>query len=291
MLISEVGASKHTISAYLSDIRHFSLYCQTEPQPLSIIDCKKKQIENYLSFLSQQKVSERTRARRISALRMFYAFLLRENKILENPTKLIDRPKQPKTLPKYLTEKETLALIEAAHSHKDPTEKLRRVLFIEILYATGLRISELLNIQISDIQWQEECLLVSGKGNKQRLVPFNEATLTALKNYLKHQPKASKWLFPSNPTSNSPLTRQRFFQIIKELAAYAGIPPEKVSPHVIRHAFATHLINHGANLVNVQKLLGHSSISATEIYTHIMTQKLQNTVFSHHPLAEKKERE
>ncbi len=149
-----------------------------------------------------------------------------------------------------------------------------------------MRISELIQIKLSDIQWLDECLLITGKGNKQRIVPFNQSTKSALIHYIQSSQPSSKsgWLFPSsNPTSH--LTRQRFFQIIKELAVDAGLDPLKVSPHVIRHAFATHLLNHGANLLNVQKLLGHSDIATTEIYTHIMTDKLKETVFKHHPLS------
>lgn len=289
-LIAEEGASKHTVSAYLSDIRHFFHYLSNHNN-IPFLDVSKNDIQAYLIHLSQTaEVSERTQARRLSALRAFYTFLKLETKINENPTTLIERPKQPKTLPKYLTESEVLDLIRAAYSHPHPDEKLRRVLFIELLYATGLRISELINIKLSDIQWQDECILVSGKGHKQRLVPFNESTATALTNYISHLPKHVKWLFPSGKHGAKPLTRQRFFQIIKELAVDANIPPEKVSPHIIRHAFATHLINRGANLINLQKLLGHSSVSATEIYTHIMEQKLQDTVFNHHPLSDKKGR-
>ncbi|MDP3641270.1 MAG: tyrosine-type recombinase/integrase, partial [Alphaproteobacteria bacterium] len=208
----------------------------------------------------------------------------REKKIESNPTKLIERPKQGRRLPKFLTESETEALINAAYNSNHP-DCDRRAVFLELLYATGMRISELIQIKLSDIQWLDECLLITGKGNKQRIVPFNQSSKFALIHYIQSSQPSSKsgWLFPSSNSTNH-LTRQRFFQIIKELAIDAGLDPLKVSPHVIRHAFATHLLNHGANLINVQKLLGHSDIATTEIYTHIMTDKLKETVFKHHPL-------
>lgn len=285
MLASEMGSSPNTISSYLSDICHFIDYL--DKNSLHLLTPSKTVIETYISELSELGLSDRTRARRLSALRTLYAFLMREKKIESNPTKLIERPKQGRRLPKFLTESETEALINAAYNSTHP-DYLRRVAFIELLYATGMRISELIQIKLSDIQWMDECILITGKGNKQRIVPFNQSTKTAFINYIQSSQPSSKlgWLFPSSNQA-SHLTRQRFFQIIKELAMDANLDPLKVSPHVIRHAFATHLLNHGANLINVQKLLGHSDVATTEIYTHIMTKKLKDTVFNHHPLSTK----
>lgn len=285
MLTSEMGSSPNTISSYLSDICHFVDYL--DKNSLNLLNPSKTVIKDYISQLSELGLSDRTKARRLSALRTLYAFLMREKKVESNPTKLIERPKQGRRLPNFLSESETEALINAAYNSNHPDQS-RRVVFIELLYATGMRISELIQIKLSDIQWLDECILITGKGNKQRIVPFNQSTKTALIHYIQSSQPSSKfgWLFPSsNPTSH--LTRQRFFQIIKELAIDAGIDPLKVSPHVIRHAFATHLLNHGANLINVQKLLGHSDVATTEIYTHIMTEKLKQTVFKHHPLSSK----
>jgi integrase/recombinase XerD len=283
MLASEMGSSPNTISSYLSDICLFIDFLNKNS--LHLLRPSKTAIKDYISELSERGFSDRTRARRLSALRTLYAFLMREKKIESNPTKLIERPKQGRSLPKFLSESETEALIQAAYNSNHP-DCPRRVVFIELLYATGMRISELIQIKLSDIQWLDECILITGKGNKQRIVPFNQSTKLALMHYIQNAHLSSKlgWLFPSsNKTSH--LTRQRFFQIIKELAIDAGLDPLKVSPHVIRHAFATHLLNHGANLINVQKLLGHSDIATTEIYTHIMTEKLKETVFNHHPLS------
>lgn len=285
MLASEVGSSPNTIASYLSDIRHFIAFFHTHT--LDYLSLSKNDIEHYFAYLNTQRFSGRTKARRLSALRAFYAFLFREKMITSNPTKLIDRPKQSRSLPKLLSESETETLINAAYTstHFDAP---RRVVFIELLYATGMRISELIKIKLSDIQWLDECILITGKGNKQRIVPFNQSTKAALINYIQTAKPSSKmgWLFPSsNQTSH--LTRQRFFQIIKELAIDAGLDSLKVSPHVIRHAFATHLLNHGANLINVQKLLGHTDVATTEIYTHIMTDTLKETVLNHHPLSTK----
>lgn len=285
MLASEIGASPNTISAYLSDISHFVDYL--DKNSLHLLNPSKTIIKDYISALTELGLSDRTKARRLSALRTLYAFFLREKKIDSNPTKLIERPKQGRRLPKFLTESETEALINAAYNATHP-DCARRIVFIELLYATGMRISELIQIKLSNIQWLDECLLITGKGNKQRMVPFNQSTKSALIHYIQTSKPSSKsgWLFPSiNPTHH--LTRQRFFQIIKELAIDSGLDPLKVSPHVIRHAFATHLLNHGANLINIQKLLGHSDIATTEIYTHIMTEKLKDTVFNHHPLSRK----
>lgn len=286
MLASEVGASPNTLTSYATDIDQFIQFCMHHS--IDVVNATKHHLENYISTLAEKGLAERTRARKLSALRTFYAFLLREKKISSNPTKLVERPKQGRRLPKFLSETDTEALINAAHDLKHP-DALRRILFIELLYATGMRISELIQIKLSDILWLDECILVTGKGNKQRMVPFNVSTKTALVQYIQEfQPSTTLgWLFPSSNATGH-LTRQRFFQIIKELAGDAGIDPQKVSPHVIRHAFATHMLNHGANLMNVQKLLGHSDISTTEIYTHVMTEKLKQTVFEHHPLATSK---
>jgi integrase/recombinase XerD len=284
MLASEIGARPNTITSYLSDINHFVAFLATHD--ISLLNCTQSIIEDYISELGRSGLSDRTRARRLCALRMLYKFLAKEKKVSADPTKLIQRPKQGRRLPKFLTEQETETLINTAY-HANHPDKTRRILFIELLYATGIRISELIQIKLSDIQWQDECILVTGKGNKQRMVPFNQSTKQALINHIKSLSFSPEgWLFPSSNVTKS-LTRQRFFQIIKELAIDAGLDPKKVSPHVIRHAFATHLLNHGANLMNVQKLLGHVDIATTEIYTHVMTDKLKETVFNYHPLASK----
>lgn len=285
MLASEAGSSPNTISSYLSDICHFVDFLNDDAQTL--LKASKNDIEHYFAYLSEHGISARTKARRLSALRALYTFLVREKKIPSNPTKLIDRPKQSRSLPKVLTESETESLIITAY-HPTHPDYARRAVFIELLYATGMRISELIQLKLSDIQWFDECILITGKGNKQRLIPFNQSTKLALINYIQTTQLSSKygWLFPSANQIHH-LTRQRFFQIIKELAIEAGLDPVKVSPHVIRHAFATHLLNHGANLINVQKLLGHTDVATTEIYTHIMTDKLKETVFNHHPFSSK----
>lgn len=287
MLASEIGASPNTILSYISDINHFIGFLSAHD--IHLLNIHPSIIEGYLTNLAKTGFSERTRARRLSSLRKLYKFLIQEKKISSDPTKLIHRPKQSRRLPKFLTEKDTEALINAAY-HGEHPDGLRRILFIELLYASGMRISELTQIKLSDIQWQDECILITGKGNKQRIVPFNQSTKLALINYIQSLPPSpAGWLFPSNNLT-SPLTRQRFFQIIKELAIDAGLDPTIVSPHTIRHAFATHLLNHGANLISVQKLLGHADVATTEIYTHVMTEKLKETVFNHHPLALKSKR-
>lgn len=285
MLSSEQGLSINTINAYISDLSEYLLYLKSTTTTLEAVT--QTHIENYITHLTQTNVSAKTQSRRLSAIKKFYAFLVSEGKVTENPTLLVVRPKQPQTLPKLLSEHDTHNLIMATYTtpHKD---QLRRIVFIELLYATGIRISELLNIKINDIDWHEDCILITGKGNKQRLVPFTNSARTALQNYIKTLKLSNTaWLFPSQ-SAGKPLSRQRFFQLIKEMASDAGLDPTNISPHVIRHAFATHLLNNGANLMSIQKLLGHANISTTEIYTHVMTNKLKEAVTNNHPLSTKK---
>lgn len=285
MLSSEQGLSINTINAYISDLSEFLLYLQSKK--IKIETVQQLTIESYIIYLTQLGISPKTRSRRLSAIKKFYAFLLSEGSITENPALLIERAKHPKTLPKLLSQSDTHKLIAAAY-HPDHKDRARRILFLELLYATGMRISELLNIKLNDIDWNEECIIVTGKGQKQRLVPFTESAKTALKNYCNTMTRTKElWLFPSH-NGLKPLSRQRFFQIIREIAVDAGLDSKAISPHVIRHAFATHLLNNGANLLSIQKLLGHANISTTEIYTHVMTDKLKTAVTENHPLSTKK---
>jgi integrase/recombinase XerD len=289
MMAAERGAGRQTLDAYQRDLKDYFSFRGKEA-PLS---AGTEDIQAYLAFLYKQGLAASTRARRLSALRQFYQFLVAEELCLVDPTHSLDTPKRGRTLPKILSEQEIEALIRAVDALPE-REAYRMRALVEILYATGLRISELLTLPLTAIMSMRSedagMLLVRGKGGRERLVPLNMMAMDALRSYLAIRstfvPNArdSTWLFPSYGGSGH-LTRQRFGQLLKEVARTAGIDPTKVSPHVLRHAFATHLLHHGADLVSVQKMLGHADISTTEIYTHVMKERLSDVITSCHPLA------
>ncbi|PHQ68835.1 MAG: tyrosine recombinase [Sneathiella sp.] len=224
-------------------------------------------------------------------MKQFFSYLLGDEFRTDDPSLNIDSPRTGRRLPKYLSEEEVDALL-AATQGKEP-EKRRLASLLQLLYATGLRVSELVSLPYPVLRDEDRFLIVRGKGNKERLVPVNKAAKEALKRYLVVRDqfcpdkKHSKWLYPSRGDQGY-LTRQRFGQMLKQLAAEAQIDPRKVSPHVMRHAFASHLLAHGADLRSLQKMLGHSDISTTQIYTHVLQQRLIDIVTTHHPLAEAK---
>jgi integrase/recombinase XerD len=286
MLLVERGASKHTIEAYRRDLVKFHKVLKQEGiAPDAATDTH---IRFYLQSLYDEGLGARSAARHLSTLRQFYGFLLLEEKRQDDPCSKISMPKQTKKLPGVLGEAEVAALLEEASCAESP-EDLRLYALLEILYATGLRVSELVSLQDGSFQEANDWLLVRGKGNKERLVPLNDMAKGALIRYLgvrrhffKGQ-KASPWLFPS-ASQEGHLTRQRFGQLLKDLACRAGLDPSSVSPHALRHAFATHLLSGGADLISVQKLLGHSDISTTQIYTHVLKGRLQEVLKTAHPL-------
>jgi integrase/recombinase XerD len=290
--MAEKGASANTIQSYRKDMEDFFAFL--EKQSLSLLFLTLPDLQTYLSSLMARGLTNSTRARKISSLKQFYKFLLTENIVKENPTAFLEAPKKEKSLPKVLEEEEVSLLLKTAADNKSE-EGIRLYCLLEILYATGLRVSELVSLplkSVATLDLKAECatMLVKGKGSKERLVLLSKAALTALSQYLKVRAffedgkKQSSWLFPSRSESGH-LTRQRFAQLLKELGLKAGIPFSRISPHVIRHAFATHLLDHGADLLSIQKLLGHSDITTTEIYTHVAAQKLKGIVFEHHPLS------
>lgn len=286
MLASERGVSQNTLSSYRLDLIDFAKNYDAD-----IKNATRQDIEAYLQSLSEAKAS--TVARRLSALRQFYKFLLLENIRADDPTKLIERPKQPKNLPKYLTEEEVTSLFNVLQG--DDPESIRLYALLELLYASGLRVTELISLPLSAFREERDdrrFLYIHGKGGKERLVPLNPSCIHAVHNYLSvrgqflkyaHAPKAPLYLFPSSAKQGY-LTRQRVFQLLKKIAMTAGIDPARISPHVIRHAFATHLLQHGADLLTIQKFLGHADIATTQIYTHMMPNHLTNLVNSYHPL-------
>ncbi len=290
MLLVERGASRNTIDAYRRDLCSFF---EAFPDPLSACE---KDIKAYLRLLSEQGMISSTRARKLSSLKQYYSFLQAEGHMEENPTFTLEGPKRDKALPKILTEEEIERLLRVSQDLPEK-EAGRLMCLLEISYASGLRVSELVSLPLRAVDQaikhpSRPAMIVRGKGNKERLVPLSHGALSALKIYLKVRSlflktkQESPFLFPSSGKSGY-LTRQRFGQLLKEIALKAGISPRKISPHVLRHAFATHLLNHGADLVSVQKLLGHADISTTEIYTHVMTERLSALVEIHHPLSKK----
>lgn len=297
MLAAEKAGAENTIRSYQLDLIDFSQFLA----PKSLRLAEKSEVGSYLQGLAIRGLATTTQARRLSALKHFYKFLISEQLIEQDPTQLLDSPKAERSLPKTLTLDEVDLLINTAASSIETPQDIRLHCLIEMLYASGLRVSELVSLpfviipkDLSQLAHQQ-MLFVKGKGGRERLVPLGQHAVEALQAYLKIRPyflekgklNTHKWLFPSR-SKEGYLTRHRFFQLLKELAVKANITPEKVSPHVLRHAFATHLLQGGADLLSIQKLLGHADISTTQIYTHVMADHVVNLVAQHHPLARRK---
>ena len=271
---AEKGRSQKTISAYASDL------FAAQKGIGNLLRATQDDIQNYLSHLPDKASSI---ARKLSALRTFYKFLMLEKIISENPVKNIETPKLQRALPKYLSPKEIELLISSSGDIKT-SARLRCM--IELLYASGLRVSELCELQMSANLGDK--LLVHGKGAKERLVPIHEAAQHALHKWLQIRGDIdSKYIFPTNSKTGH-ITRDGFFKILKKCAILSGIDPARVSPHVLRHSFASHLLAGGANLRVIQTMLGHEDISTTQIYTHVLHEQLRDTVDSAHPLAHNK---
>ena len=301
MLTTERGAAKNTRQAYWRDLADVSLFLK-EKKNKDITKASTDDIKAYLKDLSEKthgkgsgksKIAVRTVARRLSALRQFYRFLVSENSRQDDPTSTIESPKQGRSLPKTLSEQEVTALIKTAGATGN-AESIRLVCLLELLYATGLRVSELVGLPMSAIGENQQFLMVQGKAGRERMVPLTETAQKSLAKYIEVRQqfagneggnKPSKWVFPSKTSESGHLTRQRFAQLLKDLAKDAGIDEERVSPHVLRHAFATHLLSNGADLRSVQKMLGHADIATTQIYTHILGDKIKQTVQEKHPLS------
>jgi integrase/recombinase XerD len=276
----ERGLSDNTLSAYRSDLYQFSSWLQQ--QNVELINVEAKEVLAYLA-LAEGK-STRTVARRLSSLRRLYEYLLREDQIKHNPVSNVDAPKLGRSLPKSLTESEVEALLEAPDI--EDMLGIRDKCMLELLYATGLRVSELVGLTVQQVNLRQGVVRVTGKGNKERLVPLGEEAAQWLEQYLGSarneilNNSLSDALFPSK--RGNAMTRQTFWYMIKRYAVVAGVN-KNLSPHVLRHAFATHLINHGADLRVVQMLLGHSDISTTQIYTHVARERLKDLHGEHHP--------
>lgn len=278
----EKGLSDNTILSYARDLRQLDKYLAQ--RGLSIAFAESGDLMSFLADRSQAGVKASSLARYLSSIKGFYKYMVRENYLAANPASLIDAPKQGRPLPKSLTESDVEALLAAPNVGTGIG--LRDRAMLELLYACGLRVSELVNLDMSQLNLSAGVVKVFGKGSKERLVPIGEVAQNWLQKYIKQaRPQllkvaASGVLFPSNRGQH--MTRQTFWHRIKQHGLTAGIQ-KPLSPHVLRHAFATHLLNHGADLRVIQMLLGHSDLSTTQIYTHVATQRLQNLHSQHHP--------
>ncbi|HWV53444.1 site-specific tyrosine recombinase XerD [Pseudorhodoplanes sp.] len=293
MLAAERGARPNTLAAYRSDLDDFSDYLATTATNLS--DATSDDIRGYLSDLARRGLQPSSVARKLSAVRQLYRFLYAERYRGDDPAAILEGPKRGHSLPKTLSVAEVERLIVTARAQADDAElsataqqrAARLHCLLELLYATGLRVSELVALPASAARRDQRMLMVRGKGGKERMVPLNDAARQAMARYqsllkgTKHE--KSSWLFPSFGQDGH-LTRQHFARDLKALAGECGLRPDAVSPHVLRHAFASHLLQNGADLRVVQTLLGHSDISTTQIYTHILEERLKNLVRDLHPL-------
>jgi integrase/recombinase XerD len=284
MLAAERGAARNTLAAYRLDLEDFAAGLDG---PLDAAG--EEDIRRYLARLAAAGRSASTGARRVSALRQFFRFLYAEGLRGDDPSAAIDSPRRARPLPKLLSEDEVECLLAAARQ-VEGTEGRRLTALMEVLYATGLRVSELLTLPHPALAGGRRYLLVRGKGGRERVVPLSEPAIAALAEYepvrasfLAGRTAGARWLFPSRSQAGH-LTRQRFAQLLDGLALAAGLDPAKVSAHTLRHAFASHLLARGADLRAVQKMLGHADISTTQIYTHVLQERLRALVEEHHPL-------
>ncbi|MFL6688569.1 MAG: site-specific tyrosine recombinase XerD [Alphaproteobacteria bacterium] len=291
MMSAERGVSANTLAAYRRDLLDFGASLARSDGAFR--SAAAADLKRYIASLSGMASS--TQARRLSALRQFFAFLYSEGIRKDDPTTTVDAPRHQRPLPKVLSRSDVETLITTAATCKD-AEALRRVCILEILYASGLRVSELVSLPLTAARSRDGFFLVMGKGRKERLAPLNLSARKATAAYLKVRneflpkgAKESKYLFPSRSTEGH-LTRRRLHQMLKELALKANIDPNKLSPHVLRHAFATHLVEGGADLRSVQTMLGHADIATTQIYTHVANDRLRDVVNAAHPLAKRKHR-
>jgi integrase/recombinase XerD len=295
MLTAERGAAAYTLEAYARDISEFLAFLAAKR--VSVRKASADHLRAYIESLARKGLAPASRARKLSAIRQFFRFLLGEGLRADDPTSAIDSPKLGRPLPKILSLAEVEALIETAKAACETAEGAarRRVLrlyaLLETLYASGLRVSELIALSRNVLVADDRVLTIKGKGGRERLVPLNAAAREALAAHMAAMKEAetgrgaSPWLFPTGDGAQH-LTRQRFGQELKALALAANLDPARVSPHVLRHAFASHLLERGADLRTVQQLLGHADISTTQIYTHVIEERLRRLVEEHHPLAQ-----
>ncbi len=288
MLAAERNAAENSIAAYRRDLRDAARGLRSSG--CDLFSAGLDDLRAYLGRMASREISAATHARRLSALRQYFQFLVREGYRADDPSAGLDPPRRERSLPKSLNQEEILKLIDAAQGERTAHD-LRSLALVELLYGAGLRVSELVEMPLAAVLRDQPFLIVRGKGGKERLVPLSEPAKKALLDYLAVRASFapgdggnSPWLFPAKGKDGH-LTRQRFGQILKDLALKAGLDPDRLSPHVLRHAFATHLLEGGADLRALQKMLGHADISTTQIYTHVALSRVAKLVQNRHPLA------
>ena len=280
MQLAERGAARNTLLAYRRDLEDLAAFLRargTEPR-----DAQEDALRAFMASLAPRGIGPRSAARRLSAVRQFYRFLHRDGRIASDPTRWVDAPRLPRTIPKFLSESDIRALREAAAARPGRAGRLAE-LALEILYGGGLRISEMLMLPRSVLRAEPELVPIRGKGGRERLVPISDRAKALGRAFVAELGQDSLWLFPGRDP-RQPMTRQAFFLLLKQIALEAGLDPEQVSPHVLRHSFASHLLERGADLRALQVLLGHQDIATTEIYTHVRPETLRRVVETHHPL-------
>ena len=288
MIVIERGLAKNTASSYKDDLNQLVEFCKKKN--LNILELDEKKLEEYLSKFINQGFEKTSLARKISTYTQFFNFLIDEKLIDNNPTKDIKQPKLDSKLPVILSVSDIQNLIN--FSKQDISNLgIRFNCMIEIMYATGIRVSELVTMTLASLYQDKNFIIISGKGNKERLIPISKDTQGTINNYLKirsfffNKDKEVKWLFPSKQSKIGHITRQRFSQLLSSLADGANLKAKKISPHKLRHAFASHLLANGADLRSLQLMLGHEDISTTQIYTHILDERLKQIVKDKHPLS------
>jgi len=292
---AELGAATNTQLAYGRDLKDFDAWLARRNQ--DFLDAPQEAVESYLVHCEAQGLAKSTRARRLSAIKQLYRFAFEEGLRTDNPAIQIAGPGMDRRLPKVLSEAEVDGLLAAARTTgRTASDRLRNTCLMELLYATGMRVTELVSLPISAARGDPRLLLITGKGGKERMVPLSPPARSALSDWLTERDaqddqlaakrkSISRFLFPSRGKAGY-LTRHRFYLLIKEFAVAAGVDPAKVTPHTLRHAFATHLLAGGADLRAIQTMLGHADVATTEIYTHVLEHRLSELVLTHHPLAE-----
>ena len=289
---AEAGAARNTLLGYGRDLKDFTSWLTH--RRIAVDAATRTDVEAYLTACDAEGLSRASRARRLSAIRQLYRFAFEEGWRADNPAIEIRGPGRTKRLPKTLSTEEVSALLDAARRQgRTETDRLRNTCLMELLYATGMRVSELVSLPMAAAKGDPRMLLVRGKGGKERMVPLSPPAREALALWLARReaqedarPRGaspSRFLFAS-PSAEGHLTRHRFYILIKEIAVSAGVAPSRVTPHTLRHAFATHLLENGADLRAIQTLLGHADLATTEIYTHVLEHRLRELVETHHPL-------
>ncbi|QHD64959.1 tyrosine recombinase [Neorickettsia findlayensis] len=284
-ILVERNATFNTISSYRTDLRLLSAFFKKK----GLQNASKEDLYGYIANLRTQQLSNATIRRKIATFRQFFSFLYSEKVSSSNPAQTLELPKKTLVLPRYLTKEEVFSLLTFLESGQPTTLRLYTIL--EILYSSGMRVSELINLKISDIRPLlngQQHIIITGKGRRERILPFSKKAIQVLKLYLTSYQSNSPWLFPGAGRKDRPISRQRLGQLLKELALKCNLDPKRISPHVLRHSFATHLLDSGMDIKVVQDLLGHAQITTTQIYTHISQNTLHKEIESKHPLSSKK---